>query len=107
MHQYPFEKLEVWHLSKELAKEIYKVTQVFPETEKYGITSQMRRAAVSVPSNIAEGSARSTNKDRAHFYQLAYSSLMELLNQLIITTEVNWIKAEMYESIRMDIENLN
>ena len=71
MYTYPFEKLEVWYLSKKLAVDIYKLTKTFPPEEKYGMVSQMRRAAISVSSNLAEGTARSTAKDRANFYQIA------------------------------------
>jgi four helix bundle protein len=107
MYQYPFEKLEVWYLAKKLAIDIYKLTATFPAEEKYGMVSQMRRAAVSVSSNIAEGTARSTAKDRANFYQMAYSSLMELLNQTIIASELSWIKAETYTILRTDVEHVS
>ena len=104
MYQYPFEKLEVWKMAKDLAKSIYQITQSFPTEEKYGMVSQMRRAAVSVSSNIAEGSARRTPKDQGHFYTMAYSSLIELLNQLIIVSELNWLAEENYKKIRTSIE---
>jgi four helix bundle protein len=76
MRVYGFEKLQVWQDSKSLAVMIYKVTSTFPDDEKYGLTSQMRRAIVSVSSNIAEGSSRNTKKDQAYFYGIAYSSLV-------------------------------
>ncbi|MDH3648534.1 MAG: four helix bundle protein [Saprospiraceae bacterium] len=87
-YQYSFEKLEVWQLSVDLVQEIYTLTKVFPDEEKYDLVSQMRRAAISVSSNIAEGSTRLGSKDRARFTQLAYGSRIELLNQVIIGTRL-------------------
>ncbi len=107
MHQYSFEKLEVWHLSRKLVVSIYKITAAYPPEEKFGMTSQMRRASVSVCSNIAEGSSRKTAKDQAGFYNISYSSLMELLNQLIISVDLGWLSAEKLSAIRIDIETLS
>lgn len=104
MYTYPFEKLDVWHLSKKLVVTIYSITKGFPADEKFGMVNQMRRAAVSVSSNIAEGSSRNSQKDQANFYGMAYSSLMELLNQLIISNELSWISSEELSIIRNDIE---
>ena len=81
MKEYGFEKLDAWSKALDLSLGIYEITKLFPESEKFGLISQMRRCAVSVQSNIAEGSARITNKDRRNFYAIAFSSLMELLNQ--------------------------
>ena len=67
IHQYAFEKLSVWQDSKELVKLIYEVTGNFPPDERYGLTSQIRRAAISVSSNLAEGTSRTTNADQARF----------------------------------------
>lgn len=77
MYTYSFEKLEVWNESKEFTKSIYTITSIFPDQEKFGLISQLRRAAVSICSNIAEGSARSTYKDKAHFTTMAFSSAIE------------------------------
>lgn len=104
MYTYPFEKLDVWQLAKQLVVKIYSVTKGFPSDEKFGMVNQMRRAAVSVSSNIAEGSSRNSQKDQANFYGMAYSSLMELLNQLIISNELSWISSEELSIIRKDIE---
>jgi four helix bundle protein len=84
MHTYSFEKLDVWILSKELVKLIYEQTECFPSKEQFGITNQIRRAAVSVASNIAEGTSRKTKKEQARYSQIAYSSLMELINQMVL-----------------------
>lgn len=68
-YQYGFEKLEVWKDSKELVKKIYILTEQLPKTETYGLLSQMRRAAISISSNLAEGSGRTHQKDQAHFFK--------------------------------------
>jgi four helix bundle protein len=107
MHTYSFEKLEVWHLSKKMVVSVYKLTASFPSDEKFGIISQMRRASLSICSNIAEGSSRKTAKDQAHFYNTSYSSLMELLNQLIISVELGWLETGQLMEIRNEIEVLS
>ena len=104
MHQYSFEKLNVWQNSRELTKTIYKITKEFPSDERYGLISQMRRAMISVSSNIAEGSSRKTKKDQAHFYTIAYSSLIELLNQIILSLDLIYIDNEQYLELRSSVE---
>ena len=106
MHQYGFEKLNVWHNAKELAKQIYILTKDFPMEERFGIVSQMRRAAISISSNIAEGSSRGTNKDQSHFYTMAYSSAIELINHLIISFELHFITDVQYSTLRDKIEHI-
>jgi four helix bundle protein len=100
IYQFAFEKLNVWIDSKELVKLIYKLTHTFPDNEKFGLTSQLRRASVSVSSNIAEGSSRKTKKDKAYFTTIAYSSLMEVLNQIIIAKELSFVSHENYLKVR-------
>ena len=107
MHTFSFEKLEVWQDSRGLALKIYTITRSFPEYEKFGLVPQMRRAAISISSNIAEGSSRSTAKDQAHFYQIAYASLTELLNQLIISNDLGLIDSADYEESRNVIEKIS
>ncbi|WP_264560560.1 four helix bundle protein [Flavobacterium sp. N2270] len=106
MYTYSFEKLEVWQESKDFCVLIYKITSSFPDDEKFGLTSQLRRATVSISSNIAEGSARSTYKDKAHFTTIAFSSAIEVLNQLIIAFELNYISEETYQNLRGKIESV-
>ena len=84
-YKFSFEKLNVWIDSKEFIKQIYLITKTFPDEEKFGLINQLRRASVSIASNLAEGTSRNTNKDKAHFTTLAFSSLMEVLNQIIIS----------------------
>ena len=106
-YSFPFEKLEVWKSSKLLALKIYKITTSFPDQEKFGIVSQMRRAAISVASNIAEGASRFSRKDQAYFSQIAYSSLTELLCQTIIANELLYISNDVYSDLRLDIEKVS
>jgi four helix bundle protein len=103
MYQFSFEKLEVWNEARKLTKELYSRTKNFPNSEKFGIINQIRRAAVSVCSNIAEGSSRRYLKEQLMFYQIAYSSLMEVLNQVIISTDLNYIDLNSQKDIREQV----
>ncbi|MEY2486979.1 MAG: hypothetical protein QOG67_484 [Verrucomicrobiota bacterium] len=105
--QYPFEKLRVWHAAKELAMSVYRVTAKFPRSEVYALTSQCNRAAVSVAANVAEGSARQSRKDQAHFSEIAYSSLMELACLIILCQELGLLSAETEGSLRQSIESVS
>lgn len=107
MFTYAFERLETWNLSIDLTVRIYEYTDLFPTKEQYGLSQQVRRAAVSVSSNLAEGSGRISKKDQAHFFSIAYSSLMEVLNQLIIANKIGYLKTESLVSIRTLIEMLS
>ena len=89
MHNY--KELTVWQRSVELATEIYKSTSDFPKSELYGLTSQIRRCAVSISSNIAEGAGRSSNKDFARFLHIANGSSYELETQLIISQNLSYL----------------
>ena len=106
-YTFSFEKLNVWIDSKELIKLIYLITKEFPSEEKFGLTNQLRRASVSIASNLAEGTSRITNKDKAHFTTLAFSSLMEVLNQIIVSNELGFIKVNDYQNIRTEIEKIS
>ena len=94
-----FKELEIWNSGKEIAIEIYKISNKFPMEEKYGISSQMQRAAVSVPSNIAEGSGRQYNKEFIQFLNLSKGSLYELMTQLEIVYELNYINESDFKGI--------
>ncbi|WP_347925072.1 four helix bundle protein [Pontimicrobium sp. SW4] len=106
MYTYSFEKLEVWIEAKELSKNIYFITKKFPDEEKFGLTSQLKRASISICSNIAEGSARKTNKDKAHFTVMAFSSAVEVLNQIIIAHDLKFINESEYKPLRQQIESI-
>lgn len=99
-YTYSFERLKVWQEAKEMTKIIYALTTKFPDSEIYGITGQMRRAGLSICSNLAEGSSRLSYKDKAHYSTMAYTSAMELINQLIISTELGYINPTTYIECR-------
>ncbi len=106
MRLYSFEKLEVWKLSRELTKHIYSLSKGFPDDEKFGLTSQIRRAVISVTSNIAEGSSRKSGKEQARFTEIAFGSLLEILNQLIAATDLQYISNEEVNQLRPLIEEI-
>lgn len=88
MYLKSYKELIVWQKSVQLVKEIFLLTDKFPKSEIYGIISQMRRAAVAIPSNIAEGYGRRSHKEYAQFYAIAYGSALELETQLIISKDL-------------------
>ena len=106
MKTFSFEKLEVWQDAKELTHQIYKITKTYPDDEKFGLVSQLRRAVISVTSNIAEGSSRMSPKDQAHFYHLAFSSLMEVLSQILISIELSYINPDSEDLFRKQISKI-
>jgi four helix bundle protein len=89
-----FEDLEVWQNAHQVALEVYRCTRGFPAEEKFGLVQQMRRAAVSVPANIAEGFRRRTRLDKARFYNMAQGSLEELRYYLILGRDLGFIKSD-------------
>ena len=95
----PHKKLNVWQVSMQLAKEIYNITKHFPAEERFGIIQQMRRAAVSIPSNIAEGAARQGKKEFRNFLSVAQGSLSELDTQLELSLSLEMLSKESYEKI--------
>nr|WP_314496068.1 four helix bundle protein [uncultured Chryseobacterium sp.] len=99
-----FEKLIFWQKSIELAKEVYIICADLPKDEKFGLISQIKRAVVSVPSNIAEGAGRNSDREFYHFLGIANASSFELQTQLILTREFNLLNAEKVNSL---ISNLN
>lgn len=106
MYTYAFEKLDVWQVGRKLVKCIYEITRDFPADEKYGLVSQMRRAGVSVLSNIAEGSTRISLKDQAHFYQLAFGSLVEIISQLTIANDLGYLEKTRHDELRVLAEEI-
>ncbi len=106
MYIFSFEKLDVWQDSRVLAKDVYKITKGFPNSEKFGLTSQLRRASISVASNIAEGTSRKTNKNKAYFTTISFSSLMEVLNQMIIAKDLEYVDEQDYTELRKQIEKI-
>lgn len=104
---YGFEKLIVWQKSIELAKIIYSITSKFPRNETYGLSSQIQRAVVSISSNIAEGYVKYSSKEQIKFSEIAYGSLMEVLNQTIIAKELDYISEADYLIIRQNVEEIS
>lgn len=106
MKVYSFEKLEVWQKSRVFVAAIYRLTKGFPPEERFGLTNQLRRASVSVSSNIAECNSRLSPKDRARFFQIAFSSLMEVLNQLILANDLQFISVSELHELRLLIDEI-
>ncbi len=95
----PHKNLEVWKLSVDFVKDIYTLTTNFPDEEKFGIISQLRRAVVSIPTNIAEGAARSTKKELRNFLYIASGSLSEIDTLLTISKELGFIKESQLDAL--------
>ncbi len=107
MIKLPYEKLLIWQKAMDLARLIYMVTKSFPKEELFGLTSQMRRSAVSIPSNIAEGSQRSGAKDFAHFILMAKGSLAELKTQTILAKDATYLSNQHFTDTIEKIEELD
>jgi len=105
--KYGFEKLIVWQQAVAFVKKVYISVANFPKNEIYGLTSQIKRASVSIPANIAEGTTRKSFKDQARFTEIAFGSLIETLNHLIIAEELNYLNKKILDELRVDIENLS
>ena len=90
-YQFQFEKLNAWHEARKLVLNVYQLLEKFPKTENYALCDQLRRAVVSVPSNIAEGMGRMAIKEQIHFLEIAYASLMEVYCQLQIAVDLGYI----------------
>ena len=101
---YSFETLQVWQESKRLVVDVYHLLDNFLSFERYALCDQIRRAIVSVPSNIAEGSGRRSLKEKIHFLEIAYGSLMEIYNQLLIAIDLRYITKESVEAIKPSID---
>lgn len=106
-YKFSFEKLEVWQSSIKFAKIVYEMTNKFPNEERFGLTSQIKRAAISISSNIAEGSAKKSLKDQARYTEIAFGSLLEVLNQFILAFELSFIDETDLFVIRTEIESLS
>ncbi|HCQ12676.1 four helix bundle protein [Flavobacterium sp.] len=107
MRIFSFEKLIAWQKGRELAILIYKTTKLFPKDETFGMISQMRRCSISISSNLAEGSGRNSMKDKARFSEIAFSSSLELLNQVILSNDFEYIDENQYIILREKITEVN
>lgn len=101
-----YEKLIVWQKAMDLVEKTYRLTYAFPKEEQYGIISQMRRSAVSIPSNIAEGSRRGTKKDFTHFLVIAFGSAGEIETQLKIAKRLQFGKIDNYKEIEEILQEI-
>ena len=102
----PHERLEAWSKAVDFVVDIYKITDGFPKEEKFGLTSQIRRAAVSVPANIAEGAARQSQKEFAHFLSIAQGSASELETELLIAHRLGYLSESRYHELRSILERV-
>ena len=108
MADYPIHKnLQVWSKSISFVKDIYLITRAFPKDEMFGLTSQMRRAAVSIASNIAEGEGRKSRNEFSHFLGIALGSKSELETQIVLSERVNLLKTSETESIKKSLDDDN
>ena len=99
-----YEQLEVWIEARKLVSEIYKFSQKFPKEEQYGLTNQIRRASVSVPSNIAEGCGRNHSKEKVQFFYISRGSLFELETQAFLAFDLEYISKSDLEILKAQIE---
>ena len=105
-YKYSFEKLEVWNDARNLVKMIYLQTNNFPDRERFGLSSQMQRAVVSIVSNIAEGVSRNSVKEKIRFVELAYGSLMELYCQLYVSVDLDYLTPNTFMLIKVEIDKI-
>ena len=101
--QFQFEKLNAWQEARKLVTNVYRLLEKFPKTENYALCDQLRRAAISVPSNIAEGTGRMAVKEQIHFLEIAFGSLMEVYCQLQIAVDLSYITPEDLQETKREI----
>ena len=104
--KYSYKNLEAYKESKTLVKQVYALLKKFPKEETYALCDQLRRAVISVPSNIAEGSGRTSAKDQAHFFEMAFGSLMEVDCQIDIAQDLSYVSLDEHEEVTMQISKV-
>lgn len=104
MHR--FKDLEIWKKGRVFCSNIYAITSKFPDSEKFGLTNQLRRASVSIPSNIAEGSSRDSNNDFARFLQITLGSAYEIETQLLIAFDLKFINLKELDTLQNDLNSI-
>ncbi|WP_208745845.1 four helix bundle protein [Pedobacter kyonggii] len=104
MHTCSFEKLEVWQLSRSFRKGICQLTVKFPKEETFGLTSQIKRSISSIGACLAEGSGKTTSKDKAHYTNMTYTTKLETLNHLIAAMDLDYITNEEYLTYRSKLK---
>lgn len=106
MVRFRFQRLESWQFAIAFCDEICRITKSFPSDERFGLISQLRRAAVSIPANVAEGTGKSSPKEGIRFVEISYGSLMELISHIEVSFRQKWIQTEDYETIREKADKL-
>lgn len=106
-YKLPFEKYEIWQLAIDLGVSMYELTKGFPNEEKFGMISQISRASKSVSANIAEGTSRFSEKEKARFIEIAYGSLMEVASFLFMARRLNYISVEEFQNVKPIIGKLS
>ena len=101
-----FQKLTVWHLARHIAKEVYLLTKNLPVSERFGLTSQIRRCVISISSNIAEGAAKTSKADFTRFLEISLGSCFEIRSQLILCNDLNYFSAESTQGLFTNLEKL-
>ena len=104
MNKYSYKNLNVYQDAKSLVVDVYKVLKLFPAEEKYALCDQIRRAVISITSNIAEGMNRISDKEKAHFIGVAYASMMEVDSQLEVSVELGYLTPELYNTLEEKID---
>ena len=104
--KYSYKNLEAYKESKTLVKQVYALLKKFPKEEQYALCDQLRRDVISVPSNIAEGSGRTSAKDQAHFFEMAFGSLMEVDCQMDIAKDLGYVSSEEHENVSKQISQV-
>lgn len=104
MHNYL--ELKIWQRSRALAKAIYQLTESFPGDQQYGLTSQIQRAAISIPSNIAEGAGRNSSKEFMRFLDIANGSAFELETQLFLSSDLGYANVDQVENIILELKEI-
>lgn len=101
-----FRELDAYKEGKKLIKEVYRLLKKFPKEEQYAMCDQLRRAAISITSNIAEGSGRNSFKEKVHFLEFSYGSLMEVLSQMDVACDLEYITVEEFNNFEVMVENV-
>ena len=107
MAEFRFEKLDVWQRAIDFCDDVYRVTQRFPAEERFGLTTQLRKAAVSIPANIAEGSGRMSDRDNLRFVEIAYGSLMEVVSHTEVSLRQEYLNRDQRDELREAAERLS
>jgi four helix bundle protein len=103
----PHHNLKVWQKSRNFVKQIYQITAKLPDEEKFGLTSQMRRAAISIPSNIAEGAGRNSRKEFANFLGICQGSIAELETQILVGKDIGYFQNDPVQSILKELDEIS